>query len=286
MKDDLKPLYPYAGGKRNSLPELKPYLQRTTLYVEPFFGAGAVFCYMVNMSRAKRYIINDIRRELIDIYVGLQNNPEDVVAEANDLNGRYSGKSVGQLETLYYEIRDAWAKERTAAKSLFLFNTNFGGMFQIDSKRGTYNTGSGHTASGAQNKTPINIDQLWLWHRALQVTEIYSGDYSKIQLPAEDTILFCDPPYYETGFGYDVDFSEKDQLRCFNWCDGLAQDQRVSVLFTNNDANDFFTNLAGGKPVEIYHYPIAYSAGRNNTQEEMLMVWNPKPSHLLAPSSK
>ncbi len=283
MSSDLKPLFKWAGGKRNSLPEIAPYLQKTSVYVEPFFGGGAVFCYMANMKRAKRYIINDIRKELIEIYLSIRDGAQDFVAEGLELNKAYAGRSVGQLESLYYDVRDEWSKSSSPVKLLFLLNTNFGGVYQVDAITKSYNTSSGHSASGAMKKIPIQIDQIWLWHHALQNADIFLGDFAETPVPNDDAIIFCDPPYYETGVDYESSFTAKDQIRCFNWCDRLANDERASVIFTNNDANNFFSNLGGGKKVEIHHYPISYSAGRaNSTQEEMLMVWNPKRSHLLA----
>lgn len=91
---DLKPLYPYPGGKRGYIENISPYLQLTDTYVEPFFGGGAVFCFMYNLGRAKQFIINDAQSELMKIYRDIQSNPHPIIDEFIDLRSAWVGSSI------------------------------------------------------------------------------------------------------------------------------------------------------------------------------------------------
>lgn len=281
MKGDIKPLFPYAGGKRSSLPMIAPYLQRTATYVEPFFGAGAVFCYMVNMSRAKNFVINDIRSEITDIYRAVRDNANEMISESQCLVSEYIAKDAGGREALYYEVRDSWNRCGSPAKALFLLNTNFGGLFMVNKHTGVYNTASGHSRFDNRKMLSIDADNILGWSKALNATEIITGSYINAKIPDNDTIIFCDPPYRNTGFGYELEFSEQDQIGCFNWCNNKAMSKHVSVILTNNDTGNFFSNLAVGAPVKTLKYDISYSGGEATKSSEMVMVWNEKKSHLI-----
>ena len=281
MSNDIKPLYTYAGGKRRSLSNITPYLQRTATYVEPFFGAGAVFCFMANLMRAKRFIINDIRADVMSVYREIRDDLTNVIAESEYLVGEYGGRSVGQKETFYYEIRDQYRKKTSAAKSLFLFNTNFGGIYHEKSGTGLYNAGSGHHGPGANRKVLIDPEQLRLWHHVLLDTDICSGDFESVKIPEDDAIIYCDPPYHGAKLDYSSGFTTDDQSRCFRWCDALARNTTVSVLMTNTDDDGLFARLANGSRATLVDYPINYSAGGHSKQVEILIVWNQKRSHLI-----
>ena len=281
MKGDIKPLFLYAGGKRRSLPSIAPYLQRTTTYVEPFFGAGAVFCYIVNLSRAKHYIINDIRPEIMDIYRGIRDDVQSVLTEYQQLVLEYVGRSSGGRELQYYKVRDEWKKQPSPAKSIFIFNTNYRGIYMVDSKTGVYNASSGHYIFENKNTLKFDKKNIIGWSRALSDAEILTGTYENIMVPENDALVFCDPPYRDTGFKYQLEFSDLDQIKCFNWCNAIAKTKTVSVILTNNDCGQFFSNLAKGAPVKILNYDISYSGGEATKSTEMVMVWNQKKSHLL-----
>lgn len=276
---DLRPLYPYAGGKRKYIEDIGRFIQHATYYVEPFFGGGAVFCFAVNLQRAKRFIINDVREEIIDIYRAIKNDSQPIAREFGELKTKYEALSIGGKEQMYYAVKDYWLKTRSAAHKLIILNTLYGAMYQVDTD-GVFDTASGHMRFIRGRTIGLDPEQIMLWGEVLQNTDINSGDYSEVNIPT-DSLVFCDPPYLDVGFGYDMPFTTDDQLRCFNWCCDTANRSDVSVIMTNNDSRDYFTNLCSGKRVRTIRYSATYSAGVNTNSEEIAMIWNERKSSLI-----
>ena len=276
---DLRPLYPYAGGKRRYLEFISPFIQHGTHYVEPFFGGGAVFCYAFNLRLSERYIINDIREDIVSVYQSIKRNHFRVAAEFEDLRKKFMSLSIGDMENMFYEMRDKWEKSRGTALKLMLLNTSYGGLYQVD-RAGVFNTNSGHMRFTRGRAIALDGEQICAWGDALQFTDIYSGDYRKVNVPV-DSLVFCDPPYLDVGFVYDMPFSESDQRACFNWCQQSSATGDSTVIMTNNDSRGYFTNLCAGKRIRIIRYLANYSAGENTNGEEIAMIWNERKSAFL-----
>lgn len=74
----MRPFIKWPGGKERELQYILPNLpQNINNYVEPFLGGGAVYLAMQEENINGEYIVNDLSRELIDIYECVKN--EDVL---------------------------------------------------------------------------------------------------------------------------------------------------------------------------------------------------------------
>lgn len=270
MGYDLKPLYPYAGGKQRSLKHIAAYLHPTEMYVEPFFGGGAVYCHMYNRRLARKYVINDIRPDIVGIYQSIQGNAVAFSDEADDLFRRYDGLSPGQQEAMFVQYRDAIAVEYNAAQCLFVRKANFGGMSKTNPD-GSFDESSGHWRSPTK-KVSFDRKQVCLWNQALDRTDILCGDFQNVPIGPEKSIVFCDPPYYASTVEYGS-FSTTDQLRCLEWCSALAVNKSTCVLLSNRDQDRFFSKRIGIDADAVY-YDIFYTSGNNVLNREALFVWN------------
>ena len=68
----VRPILKWAGGKRQLLPELRPFYPRTfSRYVEPFLGSGAVFLDLYNsgLLDRRRVALSDINADVIGCYL-------------------------------------------------------------------------------------------------------------------------------------------------------------------------------------------------------------------------
>jgi len=91
----VKPFVKWAGGKRQLLPEISKYIPTgVKKYYEPFVGGGAVFLNM----QFSRPVINDFNGELINTYLVVKNNPEQLV----ELLRKHQ---LNNSSEYYYEIR-------------------------------------------------------------------------------------------------------------------------------------------------------------------------------------
>ncbi len=269
----LIPLFSYAGGKRRSLNKgLSGYLKQTETYVEPFFGAGAVFCYMVNRMYAKKYIINDSNAEIVGVYRAIRDNCDDFCEEFFNLIDRYKMLSPGQQERMFVDCQDSVRNSYNAAMMLFVLKSDHGSIPKFY-ENGKSNRSSGHRRS-PNRRLVINKEQVKSWSAVLQHVDIHLGDFELIPSSFDNALVFCDPPYYSSRIGYGS-FTKDDQLRCLNWCNKLAENRNVSVLLSNRDYRKFFSKRVGSN-VEVKTYDIVYSAGENARQSEALFIWNSK----------
>ena len=66
----MLPLYKWSGGKRNEIKLFKEFYPKNyELYIEPFFGAGAVYFELL----PEKAIINDIHPESINFLNQIKN---------------------------------------------------------------------------------------------------------------------------------------------------------------------------------------------------------------------
>ena len=74
-----KPFVKWAGGKSQLLSEIrKKYPQQVNKYCEPFVGGGAVLFDILQTFHPQEVLINDINKELINIYFQVKNQCEGV----------------------------------------------------------------------------------------------------------------------------------------------------------------------------------------------------------------
>ncbi len=271
--DDLKPLYPYAGGKARSIKHISKYFKYSDTYIEPFFGGGAVFCHMYNLGLSKKFVINDIREDLMGVYREIKRDYRELFLSASKLIDSYNKlPSVGAKEMMFYEVKDDNNIKYNAASSLFLSLCDFGGVPKTD-ENGKYGGTSGHSLF-KERQLSISIEQISLWSDALSKTTICSGDFQKVPINNENALIFCDPPYHASKVCYG-EFTKNDQLRCLKWCADAAKNRNVCVMLSNRDHDGFFSSRCGPE-VKIENFEMAYSAGVNSRGIETIMVWNNK----------
>jgi DNA adenine methylase len=74
----VAPVVKWVGGKRQILDEITKYVPKTfSTYYEPFLGGGAVLFEL----QPKKAVVNDINAELMNIYVVIKENVEELIDE-------------------------------------------------------------------------------------------------------------------------------------------------------------------------------------------------------------
>ncbi len=242
----IKPLFPYQGSKRGHVHKFKHLLRRSDTYIETHFGTGAVFCYMYNNKLFNTAIINDNQNQLINIYISIKErysefvyNVSEIIADYNSLpnstgtHKRPDGSRInltaktrlnikrGDQEFTkkhcYYEYLSQYQLKQNPEILFFLLLVRFGGAWDtINHKFGnSYSSGAGE----CNRNIALDIDNLNLWHEALQCTTIYCCDYSDVPIPAGDILIYCDPVYYNAKKCYEQPEMAKanEQLRILDY---------------------------------------------------------------------
>ena len=231
----MKPIIKYRGGKSK---ELKNFLQFIphdyNRYVEPFAGGAALYFYL----EPQLALLNDINTKLINFYLAVKNNYDQLKKELGNLeninhsnqveceelkeSGVVSGFIENKNEALYYLLRDMYngkieKKYLDATLYYFINKTSYSGMLRFNSK-GEFNVPFGRYKN-------FNTEMVSGEHCALlRRTEITQMDYSKVfERCSTKDFVFLDPPYdcVFTDYGNlgEKDFSEQSQIK-------LAEDFR------------------------------------------------------------
>lgn len=241
----LKPVFRWAGGKTQLLPEIEKRLPQTfNHFFEPFVGAGSVFMHL----KPENATINDLNSELIDAYIAIRDDLPDLI----ELLTYHKGKD---SEEYYYELRGKDREEcfidfstvQRAARAIYLNKTNFNGLFRVNA-RGQFNVPYGHL----KNPSILNVENLKRLSDYLNQNNIniVSMDYETTLRDAKlGDFVYLDPPYHNTFVGYQAKgFGEEEQIRLKRVFDELT-DRGVLVILSNS-STDFIKDLYKDYPLE------------------------------------
>lgn len=127
----LKPILKWVGGKRQLLEEIAPLIPTSpSLYVEPFIGRGAILL----STQPKNACINDLNKELINVYRVVRNNPDDLlellqVHEAANSSEYYYGVRALDRDASFSKLSGT----EHAAKIIYLNKTCYNNLFRVNS---------------------------------------------------------------------------------------------------------------------------------------------------------
>ncbi len=98
----MKTFIRWQGNKSRYLKDILQFVPSAfSTYIEPFVGSGAMFLHL----QPDKWIINDINRDLIELWNIVQSNPRYVISRLN-----YYGN---QLQDLTYEDKLVFCKKKT-----------------------------------------------------------------------------------------------------------------------------------------------------------------------------
>lgn len=230
--DKARPFLKWAGGKSQLLPELLPRVPNNYHeYAEPFLGGGALF-FALQPKRAK---LNDINEDLINTYLQVRDNIDDVLELLSKHQKNHS-------EAYYYEIRSKAASRmkpvNKAARFIYLNKTCFNGLHRVN-KKGEFNVPIG----SYKNPKILDSQNLIACSNALESTELYCldfRDFIKIHVKKK-SFVYIDPPYIPVSEYSDFDRYAKGKFRVGSQLDLASEysklvDKGVYVLLSNSSS--------------------------------------------------
>lgn len=224
-----KPILKWAGGKTQMLGELMPRVPKIYgRYIEPFFGGGALFFSL----KPDNAIIADSNPELINMYLQVANNVDDVI----ECLQKYENTS-----EMFYEVRSLdWKtlpKAEAAARTIYLNKTCFNGLYRVN-RSGQFNTPFGKY----KNPKICDSDALRLASEALRKADILCGDYILVleHYAQPGDFVFLDPPYLPISENSDFkrytkeQFYEDDHVELAKMI-GTLHERGCYVILTNSN---------------------------------------------------
>lgn len=267
-----KPFVKWAGGKGKLLTELRKFYPpklgtEIRKYCEPMVGAGAVLFDILNTYEMDEVMICDSNAELINTYVVIRDNVDNLVDVLSEIEHEHLRKDDDGRREYYYEKRELFnelIKKPTKANSvqraalfIYLNRTCFNGLYRVN-RQGLFNV-----PVGAYKKPLIcDEDNLRTVSDKIQDVQLVTGDYKQVNdFVDENTFVYFDPPYRPLSktsdfTAYNVDgFGDKEQIELAEFIKELAA-RGVKVLASNSDPknvdeeDNFFDDLYS--PLNIY----------------------------------
>ncbi len=190
-KVTIKTPISYYGGKQSMLKHILPIIPHHRIYVEPFFGGGAVF---FGKEPSEVEIINDYNANVVNFYYQLKTNFKelkmmiDATAYSRDIYKR--AMVVYDNPFIFRPIVRAWA---------FWVGTIQGFSNKIGSWRSS--TVTNKEVKCVSNKKLNFTESL---SDRLNIVQIENKDAIKLiqQFDSEDTFFYLDPPYVNSNQGH------------------------------------------------------------------------------------
>lgn len=273
----LLPIIKWAGGKRQLLDRIIPMIPDIEgKYYEPFAGGLAVMSYLYSNARIHNATISDLNSELINLYLTVKNNPNNLVEKVKNL-GFINSRS------FYYKIREEFNaimgnQEKSierAAMFLVLNRLCFNGLWRVNSS-GKFNVPFGRYS----NPRIVSETHILRFSDMLQTVNIMLSDFSVCVRDALDSdFVYFDPPYFpasETARFTEYtseSFGEEDLRRLLDTC-RLLDNHNVRFLLSNSytdTVNEMFGEFHVSK-VEARRYINSDAGGRMGHHE--VLVYN------------
>ena len=255
-----KPFVKWAGGKSQLLPEIiKKYPRNVERYCEPFVGGGAVLFDILQTFHPQEVLINDINGELINTYLQIKNNSEELITQLYELQTEYKNLTQEDRKILFYEKRTNYnelkingnEEENLEKAVLFIFlnKTCFNGLYRVNSK-GLFNVPFNNS------KNPLICDEnnLRECSKLLQNVQMTVGDYKECEEFIDNrTFVYLDPPYRPltktsafTSYSENP-FLDKEQIELAQFIKRITEKKSRFIASNsdpkNTDVNDNFFDV-------------------------------------------
>jgi DNA adenine methylase len=190
MKIYLRTPISYYGGKQQMLRHILPLIPEHKIYVEPFFGGGAVFW---GKEPVHVEVINDINALVVNFYKQLKSNYFELKLLIDQtLHSREQYKEalvIYHAPYLFDEVRRAWA---------FWVTTNMGFTRIIGS------WGYDITGKTERYMNTRKVEFTDIYSQRLETTQIECNDAVQVIRSRDNEYAFhyCDPPYINADQGH------------------------------------------------------------------------------------
>ena len=255
----VKPFIKWAGGKSQLLDVIREkYPIKFERYCEPFVGGGAILLDILANFHPKEVLINDINPELIDTYIQIRDNNENIIFMLSEMQKVFWSLNSDERKKYYYTKRERFnelikksaSTEEKAVLFIFLNKTCFNGLYRVN-RKGLYNV-----PIGSYKRPAIcDEDNIRLISELLQRVTISCGDYSKcIDFIDKSTFVYIDPPYRPlsetssfTSYTNSA-FGDEQQIQLGHFIEKISQ-KGAKVVASNSDPkntdkeDNFFDNI-------------------------------------------
>ena len=268
--DIPRPFMKWAGGKRQLLDQIDPFLPAgLNMYIEPFVGGGALFFYLL----PENAVLMDNNPVLINAYRVIKDHVDELIG----LLRQHKNES-----DYYYRMRNAdrlpefkgWSDIERASRTIYMNRCCYNGLYRVNSK-GQFNVPFGKY----KNPNFCDEENLRAVSKALKNVEIINDSFERcLEFANEKTFIYLDPPYMPlsktasfTGYTKE-DFGEDDQIALFRVFRTL--DERGCKIMLSNSYHKFILDLYRDYRIETLRArrSINSDASKRGSVREVLIM--------------
>ncbi len=267
----LRPFYMWAGGKTRLIKyyrDVWPVTEGFTSYVEPFFGGGAVFCWMTNEHGHLTGTIGDRNVEVMGLLAEIRDHPRPFLDRVSRLVERYLAiPDHPDRKRWYYELRQAYWNRPGPATLYVLMRLGFNGIWQTcQGSGGLFGTPAGLLRHRVAEQV-FDADLITTWSRALSDVTIHAGSYESLELPGR-ALIYLDPPYRHSFTTYSTGFDDADQEALVAWFIAAADAGHRVLLSNRSPVGDTFFEERLGDVADFHYFDVVYTAGRRKRTDD------------------
>ena len=195
-----------ADGLLNDHPEIDTW-------VEPFLGSGVVAFNCP--GRIKKVIVNDINPHIIKFYKGIADGTitPDRIKEVFDI---HSQNLLKDGYDYYNQIKDRFNQSFDTMDFLFLTRTGFNGVMRFNNS-GKWNVPfcklNNRLSKNVIDDLASSVDELSRLFKSKDFTFHNQSFEEVIATAPENSIFYCDPPYYGLQVQYFKGWGKEDEIR-------------------------------------------------------------------------
>ena len=182
-------------------------------WVEPFLGSGVVAFNCP--GRIKKVIVNDINPHIIKFYKGVADGiiTSDKIREVFDIHNQNLLKDGYDY---YNQIKDRFNQSFDTMDFLFLTRTGFNGVMRFNNS-GKWNVPfcklNNRLSKNVIDDLASSVDELSRLFKSKDFTFCNRSFEEVIATAPENSIFYCDPPYYGLQVQYFKGWGKEDEIR-------------------------------------------------------------------------
>jgi DNA adenine methylase len=220
----------WLGGKATQVKEIIPLIQQSKkdLYLEPFVGGGSVFIRLIKEGYKGKVIVNDLNRDLINLYLDVRDNINQLIEELEKFKQKEFSRE--DFYTYRTEYNTSTTSIRKSALFIILNKTTYRGLFRVN-KNGELNMPCGTIPKNLFDKKKL-IDVSITIQRVIFENLDYRDFINKYIEEDNSIVCYLDPPYIKQFKSYtNNSFSYKEYD---DFIKELCK-KDISIICSNND---------------------------------------------------
>ena len=254
-----------ADGILNDHPEIDTW-------VEPFLGSGVVAFNCP--GRIKKVIVNDINPHIIKFYKGVA----DGIITPDKIREVFNTHNQNLLKDgydYYNQIKDRFNQSFDTMDFLFLTRTGFNGVMRFNNS-GKWNVPfcklNNRLSKNVIDDLASSVDELSRLFKSKEFIFYNKSFEEVIESAPENSIFYCDPPYYGLQVQYFKGWGKEDEIRL----NEMLKDKMFIYSTWLEDGireNPMINEYWGGYEIEgkKHKYNVAEKAEKRNQVTEGLI---------------